>query len=142
MARFTVRLPEDLRTWVKGQGGGEYVRSILERSRAHGLDIEASTLRPEIDLQNHWDHLQDERDIIAQDRELLDEEERLLDRQREHLERERGLLQERREQLEDEWGSLEQMREELECREQLLVGLFRPSMTPLVLLSLPGGCRV
>lgn len=143
--RFTVRLPEDLRGWVRQQGGSSYVRDLLTQQRAAGIEATGTadrSLRSKSSLRDQWEQLTYERGSLEDERALLRDEERLLDRKGNQLDREWRLLDERRDQLEDEWYELEQARMELESREQLLAGLFRPALVPLDLIDLPGGRRV
>lgn len=130
--RLTLRLPNDLLSWVRQQGGSGFVRDLLVQHR--GL---LTTGGPDLNAQ--WEHIVYERESIEDEWKLLRDQERLLDRARDRLADERRLLDERRELLEGESSYLEDSRMELQSREEILGEVWvRLSLAPAILLNIAG----
>jgi len=135
--RITLRLPNDLLSWVRRQGGGAFIRDLLlQHSNLSGL---AGTTALSPNFNKHWDHIVYEHESLEDERQILRDQERILDRVRDRLDDERRLLDQRTELLDDEWSWLEDTRMELQAREETLgaawVGI---SLAPAIILDIAG----
>jgi hypothetical protein len=135
--RITLRLPNDLLSWVRRQGGGAFIRDLLLQHSNLSDPASMTALNPNFNKQ--WEQIVFEHESIQDERLLLRDQERILDRARDRLDDERRLLDQRRELLEDEWSWLEETRMELQAREEELgaawVGL---SLAPAIIYDIAG----